>query len=125
MTTQRDLAGVAHDIAHHAASGLSHLSPYMAQALRSVGLDTTVLELLDPAPYPPGASEVEPLRLALLSLRATAEGILEKKGFAVSGVTSIQFYATPAPWDALGYSLHTRVEITATGGRTFDSGWLQ
>jgi hypothetical protein len=125
MTTRRALAGVAHDIAHHAASGLSYLSPHMAQVLRTAGLNTTILELLDPNPYPPGVLEVGTLRLALRAFRSTVETILTKSGFALTDVTSIQLHATPAPWDESGYSLHTRAVITATDGRTFDSGWLQ
>jgi len=125
MTTRRALAGVAHDIAHHAASGLSYLSPHMAQVLRAAGLNTTTLELLDSNAYPFGASEVAPLRLALQALRSTAETILRKYGFALSDVTSIQLHATPAPWDETGYGLHTRAVITAPDGRTFDSGWLE
>jgi len=51
---------------------VSYLSPHMARALRAAGLETTVIELLDPTPYPSGASEVEPLRLALAALHASA-----------------------------------------------------
>ena len=40
----------------------------MARALRAAGLETTVIELLDPTPYPSVTSEVEPLRLALAAL---------------------------------------------------------
>ena len=97
----------------------------MAQALRDAGLETTQIELLDPNPYPPGASKLEPLRLALHATRSTVEAILQKNGFGISDVISVQLHATPAPWDSSGYSLHTRVLITASDGRTFDSGWLQ
>src|SRR6185369_14307871 len=102
MATRRALAGVAHDIAHHANSGLSYLSPHMAQALRTVGLETTVVELLVSSPYPPGASEMKPLRLALQALRSTSGTILEKYGFSLADVTSIKLHATPALWDTSG-----------------------
>ena len=52
------LTGVAHNIAHHSASGLSYLSPHLALALRSAGLQTTEIELLSTAPYPPNAAEL-------------------------------------------------------------------
>lgn len=42
------LAGVAHDIAHHAASALSYLSPHLALALRAAHQPTTQMDLLDP-----------------------------------------------------------------------------
>lgn len=96
MATKRALAGVAHDIAHHAASGLSYFSLHMvqAQALRDAGLDTTTLELLEPSPYPQGVKELRPLRLALQTLHATVEGILERNGLTRSDGTSIKLCAT-------------------------------
>jgi hypothetical protein len=124
MATKRALAGVAHDIAHHAASGLSYLSPHMAQALREAGLETTTLDLLDSSPYPNGVKEMKPLRLALQTLHKTSEDILKRYGFTKDDVTSIKLSATPAPWDKEGYLLHARAVVTAATGRTFDSGWL-
>ena len=38
---------------------VSYLSPHMARALRAASLETTVIELLDPTPYPSGTSEVD------------------------------------------------------------------
>ena len=119
------LAGVAHNIAHHAGSGLGYLSPHLAKALRAMGLKTTEIDLLAEAPYPPQAADLQPLRLALSSLQGTAMAILAKHGFSDSDVSSLILYATPAPWDKDGYSLHTRVVLTSTSGRTYDSGWLQ
>jgi hypothetical protein len=124
MATQRALAGAAHDIDHHDNSGLSYLSPHMARALRAVGLETTIVELLDPLPYPPGASEMKPLRLALEALHSFSVAILAKYGFSLPDVTSIKLHATPASCDESGSVLRTRVVITATGGKLFDSGWL-
>ena len=125
MAKHNVLAGAAHDIAHHAASGLSYLSPHMAQALRSAGITTTTVELLDASPYPAGAGELKPLRLALQSLSATAVKIIAGYGFARAEVSSVRLHVTPAPWDSAGYSLHTRSELTSINGRTYDSGWLQ
>jgi len=124
MPTRRALTGVAHDIAHHSTSGLSYLSPHLAQVLRDAGLNTTEIELLDTNPYPPGALELKPLRLALRTLHSTVESIFQKSGFDLSDVTSVQLQATPDPSDPLGYLLQTRVIITADNGKTFDSGWL-
>jgi hypothetical protein len=119
------LAGVAHNIAHHSASGLSYLSPHLALALRSAGAETTDIELLSLEPYPHNAIESKPLRLALGSLKSTTEAMLQKHGFSQSDVSSIVLYATPAPWDMEGYTLHTRTVITAKNERVYDSGWLQ
>jgi hypothetical protein len=124
MTKMADLAGVAHNIAHHSASGLSFLSPHLAQALRASGEETTAIELLVQNPYPPKIVESQPLRLSLTSLKATVQGILQKHRFHQNDVTSIVLHATPAPWDRDGYVLHTRAVITAKNGRVYDSGWL-
>jgi hypothetical protein len=102
MARKRELAGVAHDIAHHAGSGLGWLCPRMAQALRGAGLSTTSVDLLSASPYPAGALELSPLRTALQSLRSTVESILGKYGFSAEDVASIELQATPAPWDSLG-----------------------
>jgi len=124
MTTHRSLAGVAHDIAHHAGSGLSGLSPHMARAVRASGCDTTSVELLAESPHPMKIELETTLGRALGSLRETAASILGKYGFRREDVTSIRLHATPAPWDTEGYSLHTRTVITDAQGRAYDSGWL-
>lgn len=124
MTTKRALAGVAHDIAHHACSGLSWLSPHMAQALRAVGSESADIELLDADPYPKSAAELEPLRLALGALSEKALAILNANGFSRGEVRSIRLLVTPAPWDASGYTLHARTVIISCDDRTYDSGWL-
>jgi hypothetical protein len=124
MTHKHALTGVAHDIAHHAGSGLGWLCPHMAQALRGAGLSTASVDLLSASPYPAGAIDHSPLRTALQSLRSTAENILGKYGFSRKDVVSIELQATPAPWDDSGYTLHTRAVITAADGAVCDSGWL-
>lgn len=124
MAKMADLAGVAHNIAHHSASGLSYLSPHLAQALRAAGEETTAIELFVENPYPPKIAEVQPLRLSLVSLKGTVQNMLQKHGFNQNDVLSIVLHATPAPWDREGYVLHTRAVITAKNGRVYDSGWL-
>ena len=125
MSKMSALTGVAHNIAHHAASGLSNISPHLAIALRATGETTTEIDLLASEPYPMNAKVLEPLRIALRSLKATVEVMLRKHGFSTEDVTSVVVLATPAPWDAGGYVLHTRTIIVGRNGRTYDSGWLQ
>lgn len=124
MTRERLLAGAAHDIAHHAGSGVSWLSPHMAVALRKSGVATVSFDVLAPDPYPAGVVEVEPLRLALASLRDKAQQILSGYGFLPNDISGVELSVTPAPWDETGYTLHTRAVVTSSGGRPFDSGWL-
>ena len=118
------LAGVAHDIAHHAASALAYLSPHLALALRAAGRQTTQMDLLDPAPYPESVAELAPLRLALAALHVTALRILANHDLQAADLSSMVFHATPSPWDRQGYNLHTRMVIGARNGKVFDSGWL-
>jgi hypothetical protein len=51
--------------------------------------------------------------------------LLGKHGLSASDVASVKLQATSAPWDKSGYSMHTRVAITAADGRVFDSGWIK
>ncbi|GHO52509.1 hypothetical protein KSB_09840 [Ktedonobacter robiniae] len=95
-----ELAGVAHNIAHHSASGLSFLYPHLAQALRAVGEETTAIELLVQDPYPPKAAEVQPLRLSLASLKGTVQRMLQKHGFHQNDILSIVLHITPDPRDS-------------------------
>ena len=125
MTRMSALAGVAHNVAHHSASGLSYLSPHLAIALRAVGESTTEIDLLAPDPYPANAKEMQPLRLALGTLKATVEAMLRKHSFSSQDVFSGVLQATPAPWDSEGYLLHTRCIIIGRNGRPYDSGWLK
>lgn len=125
VTTKRALAGVAHDVAHHACSGVSWLSPHLAQALRAAGSDSADVELLDSDPYPRNAVDLQPLRSALSALSEKALAILSANGFSRDDVRSIRLFVTPAPWDATGYTLHARTIITSRDDRTYDSGWLR
>ena len=124
MAKYSELSGIAHNIAHHAGSGLSFISPHLAHALRAKGIGTTEIDLLAASPYPPGGADLKPLRTALLSLQSTVRALLQKHGFELDSVDSITLYATPAPWDKEGYLLHTRAVVVGGNGRAYDSGWL-
>jgi hypothetical protein len=124
MGRRRKLKGVAHDIAHHAASGLSDLSPHVAKVIRKAGLETTTIEILHPSPYPTGVTEHGPLRLALRALHETTVSLLGKQGFAPADITSITLQATPAPSDESGYMLMTQTTIVTVTGQTYVSKWL-
>ena len=124
MTKEAILQGIAHNIAHHAGSGLSYISPYLGNALRASSLETTEIDLLSESPYPLNISLDESLGLSLQSLRSKAEEILFKHNFSIEKIDELKLYATPAPWDKDGYSLHTRVVIITKNKKVFDSGWL-
>jgi hypothetical protein len=73
------------------------------------------------APYPPRAAKLQPLRLALASLRYAAKAIC----FSHRDVASPILFATPALRDSDSRCSQTRVVLTSTAGRTYGSGWFQ
>ena len=81
------LQGVAHDIGHHAQSGLSYLYPHLGQACRQAGVRTVAIDLLDPAPYPAELPRHEPLAKALISLRMKLAELLRKHGRSLDELT--------------------------------------
>jgi hypothetical protein len=111
MPRQADLAGVAHNIAHHAASGLSWITPHLALALRDAGVETTEISLLSEQPYPPNVAESQPLRPGSVAMHGFVVSLLETHGFAVADVSSVVLRATPAPWDESSYSLRTHSHV--------------
>ena len=87
MSRVSTLASVAHNIAHHAASGLSWLHPHAQRAATAAGLAELRFDLLTLQPVqlpdPP-----DPLRLASEALRKKSLEILEQHGFSVSALAS-------------------------------------
>lgn len=124
MNHKSELAGVAHNIAHHAGSGVSYISPHLAAALRECGQETTRFSLLADSPYPENAADNINLRRALKALHYKSISILETHGFSIDDVSNIELRATPVPWDKQGYTLHTRVVITVDARCEYDSGWI-
>lgn len=57
MASQRPYNGVAHDIAHHAASELSFVYPCLWQACQQAGIRTVLLDLIHETTHPPLLSE--------------------------------------------------------------------
>ncbi len=82
MTSQRAIAGVAHDIAHHAVSGVCYVNPHLFLACQAAGVREASIDLLAQEPYPAGLPLVEPLRLSLSALHETFLHILQSNGFA-------------------------------------------
>jgi hypothetical protein len=76
MTRLDRLSGVAHDLGHHAQSGLSWLYPHLGPACEEVGILTVAVDLLSPMPYPTELRPHEPLAKALATLREKLTSIL-------------------------------------------------
>lgn len=113
------LNGVAHDIAHHAQSGLSWLYPHLGEACREAGATSTTVDLARPQPYPKGLPIREPLLLALGALRQTLASLLEKHGFSLGDLAEaeLEFRFPEAYGDGSLYSVRSRLVCR---GRTFE-----
>ncbi len=87
MSTKR-LRSVCHSLAHHTVSGLSWLHPHLAQACRAGHQPVAHIDLLAASPYPTGASEMQPLRLALGALRDRFKQMLISEGMTIEDLTT-------------------------------------
>jgi hypothetical protein len=116
----KGLAGVAHDIAHHAQSGLSYLYPHLGRACAEAGLLAVRVELLDSMPYPIGLRPYQPLATALQSLRDRLVEILALHGYDVEDVAAADLtFSFPAmPRDHSLFSVRAR--LTASTGRSYE-----
>ena len=119
MTKLATLAGVAHDIGHHAQSGLACLYPHLGQACESAGTLSATIDLLSERPYPVGLPQREPLWLALGALRETFIHLLETHGFLLSDLTvaSLEFTFPQGYGD---YSFYRVRSVLTAKGRTFE-----
>ncbi len=88
MPKSKLLNGVAHDIAHHAMSGLSCLHPHLSETCRKAGVWEVALDLKMESPLPSTFPDYEPLRLASQALHRTFVGILQTLGFTLSDVSA-------------------------------------
>jgi len=80
MTRLDRLNGVAHDLGHHAQSGLSWLYPHLGPACQEAGVRAVAVDLLNPSPYPEGLPHDEPFAKAFGAMRAKLSAILAKHG---------------------------------------------
>jgi hypothetical protein len=91
MPTARHLRSVAHNIAHHAASGMSFLHPHACRAARAAGLAPLVFDLLKGVPI--ALDPVEPpLRAASEGLGRKFTEILHSAGFQREALASARLY---------------------------------
>ncbi len=119
MSSQRALAGVAHDIAHHAGSGLSYVHPHLYQACKAAGVREATVDLLANAPYPLGLPQVGPLQLSLAALRDKFFAILSANGFAPSDVAAVSLRFQFPLLGADGYTCQVAARLQSSRGRLF------
>jgi hypothetical protein len=119
MPSQKHLNGIAHDIAHHAQSGLSCLHPYLGQLCRLAKEGQATVELTAPEPYPDGLGDHQPLRLALGALRQKLIDLLAQKSLAMSYISSFVLEFTFSADRTDDYSSEVRAKLVTRAGRTF------
>ena len=120
MPSSKLLNGVAHDIAHHALSGLSYLHPHLTQVCKRARCATVTLDLLRESPLPADFPDYEPLRLASQALHRTFIGILESVGFTVADITTarLTFHVPPEAPDDYSY-ISCDSDIFIASGRVY------
>jgi hypothetical protein len=121
MTSMKVLQSVAHDIAHHAQSGLSWLHPHIGQGCRTIGHLEIEVELTSTEVYPPALPPMEPLRLALLGLRDRFWKIVVAHKLEKSSVkeASLLFHFSEGRRD--DYSSEVTGRVTGSNGRTYEA----
>jgi hypothetical protein len=115
----KHLSGLAHDIAHHAQSGLSYLHPHLGKACAVAGIESVEVDLTSWLPYPRGVPFRLPLFRALGALRRTFVRLMKGNGYKWGDVTSVilvfSFPRRPIqPW-----LCDVEARITAANGKTF------
>jgi len=119
MASKKHLNAVAHDIAHHAVSGLSWLHPHLGEACRRAESDEVVLDAARVDPLPDGFPASEPLKLAAGGLHRTFVAIVEKKGFSVGDVKRAELRFVFSPNRKDDYSCTCFSHLTASDDREY------
>lgn len=88
MASHKRLKSVVQSIAHHAVSGLSFVHPHLGQACESSGFDSIDIYVSETEPCPKEFLHIEPLRLALNTLKETFYGLVIAEGFEPKDIES-------------------------------------
>ena len=118
MASLKTLQGVAHNLCHHAQSGLSWLHPHLGRACRAAGVSTAGLDFLDERPYPPGLPPSEPLGKALSSLGCRFWEMVEHQGLSRESVQSVRLEFTFRDLSS-DYDCSVSAWVTSSRGRVY------
>ncbi|MFZ1612600.1 MAG: hypothetical protein WAT51_00405 [Holophaga sp.] len=88
MSSQKLLSSVAHNIAHHAVSGLSYLHPHLKLTLVKANLTSIAVDLLNPELDQPNLKPSKPLTDAIGALKSKFAEILVAEGLSLADVRS-------------------------------------
>lgn len=88
MPSQRVLQSVAHNLGHHAVSGLCYVVPHLARAALRSGQLAVTIDLLAEVPLPSPITPDDPLRLSVAALREQFRHILYAEGLTPDAVSA-------------------------------------
>jgi len=121
MTSMKVLQSGAHDVAHHAQSGVSWVHPHLGQACRANRLLEVIIPLTGADVYPPALPPMEPLRLALLGLRDRFWKIVaahKLEGAAIKEASLLFRFSDTRSDD---YTSEVTGKVTGSNGRTYEA----
>lgn len=81
MASHKRLKSVVQSIAHHSVGALSFVHPHLGKACEEAGINSIEVHISESEPCPRILINVEPLRLALNTLRETFYGLVVTEGF--------------------------------------------
>ena len=87
MRSVKRLNSVAHGIAHHSVTALSHLHPHLGQACSDANKEEVTIDLLADPPYPDWFQCRKPLAIGLATLKETFQTMLQAEHFPIADVT--------------------------------------
>ena len=119
MPSRRRLSSVCQSIAHHAASGLSYVHPYLLQALKVTGEPIATVDLLSATPYPKELRSHPHLPTALSSLRDRFEQILKSEGFLITDLNEAKLFFKPDGQYHDEYCCECHARLSHSSGRKY------
>jgi len=120
MATHKRLNSVCHSIAHHAVSSLSYLHPHIRQACRLSNLNVVTVHLLAENPYPHNLQHLQPLSMALASLKVKFNEILSSEGFSMTELDSATLRFEFEPKFTDDFSSNCFAQIVSKSGKTYE-----
>ena len=114
------IRSVCHSIAHHAASGVSLMHPYVLEACAALGPRDLEVNLLDEDPCPVLFKDNEPLRLALRGVRLKLSSILAAEGMTVDDLVHASLTFIRAPEARNNYGTICRAQLVRRDGAAAD-----
>lgn len=88
MASHKRLKSVVQSTAHHAVGALSFVHPHLGQACEADGIDSIEVYLSETEPCPNRFLDIEPLRLALNTLKETFYSLVVTEGFELKDIES-------------------------------------